>query len=192
MLLLAALLSPDSLNFTYSGTGITGARSSIASPQGGGAYTVGSFTSIPDGASIIGMDPVANPESFTAPGGHNFTYDDVIVVGKGPQLDLNEVLFTVPGQSQPMSLDYEANSHFDALSLGGAGYLPLSLDGDTKPYYGALSLGGAASYANGLVFTPANSSVTPTPESSSLILLGVGLLGLAWVVRRTLIKPARL
>jgi hypothetical protein len=185
MLLLAALLSPDSLNSTDSGPGITGARSSIAAPDRGGAYTAGSLTSIPDGAPLTGLDTVANPESFTVPDGHNFTYDNLITVGTGPQLDLNGVLFTVPGQSQPMSLDYDTNSHFDALHLGGAGYPPMSLDGDTKPYYGALYVGGAASYPNGLVLTPLNSSVTPTPESSSLILLGIGLLGLAWVVRRT-------
>jgi hypothetical protein len=191
MLLLAALLSPDSLNSTYSGPEITGASSSIAAPDRGGAYTVGSFTSIPDGAPITGMDPVAKPESFTVPDRNNFTSDDLIMVGTGPQLDLNGVLFTVPSQWQPMSLDYDTDSHFDALYLGGSGYPPMSLDGDTKPYDGALYVGGAASYPNGLVLTPLNSSVTPTPESSSLFLLGIGLLGLAWVLRRTLIKPAQ-
>jgi hypothetical protein len=166
LMLFAKGASADSFNFSYSGVGITGMGSFIATPDGGGTYTVTSVTGTQNGAPITGMVAVANSGYYTVPDGDNFTYDNLIMIGTSPQLDLNGLLFTVQGQSQPVNLYYDTNSYYDAVYVGGA------------------------SYPNDFVLTPVSFSVTPAPESSSLVLLGFGLLALAWVLRRTSLKPA--
>ena len=165
LMLFAKGASADSFNFSYSGVGITGMGSFVATPDGGGTYTVTSVTGTQNGATITGMVAVANSGYFTVPDGDNFTYDNLITIGTTPQLDLNGLLFTVQGQSEPVNLYYDTNSYYDAVYVGGA------------------------SYPNDFVLTPVTFSVAPAPESSSL-LLGFGLLGLAWVVRRTSSKSA--
>lgn len=83
--------------------------------------------------------------------------------------------------------------HNDAGILGGAGdilHSNTSSDGGTNGPLGGGGSGGLGSPSPGPGFTPENNSnpPTPTPEPATMILLGSGLIGLAWFGRKKLKK----
>ncbi|HXN65079.1 MAG TPA: PEP-CTERM sorting domain-containing protein [Candidatus Acidoferrales bacterium] len=160
----AGSASADTFNFAYSGAGITGFGTFTATNEGGGESLVTGVTGQQNGANITAMIPVGSGV-YSVPDGDNFTYDNLIMIGTNPQLDLNGVLFSVQGQSQPVNIYWDTTSYYDAIYLG------------------------SAPYPNDFSLTPVQFTVTPTPESSSLLLFGFGLLGTAFIIRRKSAKP---
>ncbi len=71
-----------------------------------------------------------------------------------------------------------ANGNFNIVGTTDIQDFSYTLSGDTLTIHGLVASGGSAN----LTFSPA--AVAPTPEPSSIALLGTGLLGIAGVVRK--------
>jgi hypothetical protein len=164
----------DSFSFSYSGPNISGSGTLEATPDGGGVYTVTSMTGsqILNGISetITGLIPATASNTYPTTGTPVFFYDDLIAPASNPIVDVNGILFSVSGQAQPVNIC----SGTPNCSNAGEPYSELV-------YVGS---GGNASFNSAYEDYAITSFSVSTPEPSSLLLLGLGLVALMFVTRR--------
>ncbi len=157
----------DTVDLTYTGAGVSGNLTLTLTPDGGGVYSVTAVRGTANGATVTGLYPDTGPSDTQVLGGQTFTfytypgifeYDNLFYTSGNPALinvfDVYGLLFSVEGLSSPLSLAY-CGSYF----------------GDSCPE--------GSYWSNGPVSIPVTITTTVTPEPSSLMMLGVGLVGLA-------------
>lgn len=152
----------ETINLNFTGGGVTAVgtldgtlNGNIFTPTSANLnFTGGTFTGLGTLVPNVGSDPGGATTTIGVGGGTNFTFDNVFTLGSGQQLDNLGAVFAVGGGY----VNLWGNSASD-YELFEGNYL-----GD---YHGSLS-----------------TSMAPTPEPSSIVLLGTGILGAAGIVRR--------
>jgi hypothetical protein len=148
-----------------------------AGPSLGAVESIsGSINDAPDATSgpieALATTP-GSPFTFFA---DIFTYNNTLSLSPSPSIPVG-LYFTFDGNGDPNDAVVLSNTHVSVLLPGGGS----TVTADTDPDSDNVDQRG---------FTPpGHFTLVPTPEPSSLILLGMGLLGLAFVAFRKA-KPA--
>lgn len=161
----------DSFNFSVSGSGFTGSGILTGTSIGSSmtAITSGTFTINGVSGSIVGNPNMPGVAIYNAGAGYNYDYDDIVFSAGGKQsLDVDGLLFLLSN-----------GGAVNIWELGGTYYWNEWL-GNAWLFNPAIGEGGE----------PINGSISPTPEPSSLLLLGTGLLLLAGFIYRESVREA--
>ncbi len=163
-------------NYNYYGVGISGSgQTTIADTDTDGQYLVTSITGTANGSTVQGLLPA-----------NTYMGNDNLFYGEDPFLDAGGVSFSTTDGSQINIYndgeDYYFQGDGDFQLDGGA---PA---GPTQNLFHTLDVTSDSNVIllDSFTFSPAD--VTSTPEPSGLVLLGSGVLALAGVARRRLVK----
>jgi hypothetical protein len=165
LLTTAVAAKADDFNFTYtSNDGIVTATGTLTGSLVGGVYDITSGTIDVTGGPVTGDGTLIGNPNFPGTAtlhnfdgqGQDYIYDDALMPGLNPQLDGDGLVFAVDDTG-------------------------INLWGDGVDTYSAFSNWGSLNDTGDF-----SATLAPTPEPSSLILLGTGFLGVVGVIRRRL------
>ena len=148
-------------NFSYSGENITASGTLFTNPLGGGQYLVTGITGHYNTDMITGLEPCTSGvcnKLFLHDSGWQFSYDN-LGFATDPHLDLYGLLFDVTNVGY-VNLYYDGNGYRNTVE---------NEDG-----------------LGGYVDTPVTASFSSTPEPSTLLMLGSGIIGVGGLIRRKL------
>jgi hypothetical protein len=173
------LAMADAFTFSFSGNGQTGNGFLTGPPEVAGQWSITGASGTIDGFAITGIAPCTYP-GVCGPIGttswDNILYNPAVVTFPNTgaaNLDWNGLMFTL-ANGDYLNLYYYDNQSQGGDICGGLGYCASLIDSSgAQVSFGAVTA----------TFAPAAS----TPEPSTLVLFGSGILGLAGILRKKVI-----
>ncbi len=144
----------DSFDYSFSGTGVSGSGVLTGTLITGNEFNITTGSFVIDGL-VATVLPNLNTPGITDLDG--FQFDDILFNGASPVWDYNGIMFTLSNGDLANIFSYDGVEYFN------------------------LYANGAWLTANGGYGLVVSESESITPEPSSLLLLGTGLLGLAFL-----------
>ena len=173
------LAMADVFSYNFSGNGQTGSGLVFDANEGGGQWSITGANGTIDGFAVTGIAPCAYPGPCGPIG--TTTWDNILYYPAAvtfpntgaANVDWDGLMFTL-ANGDYLNLYYYDNQSQGGDVCGGAGYCASLIDANgTSISFGAVSA----------TFAPAAS----TPEPSTLVLFGSGILGLAGILRKKVI-----
>jgi hypothetical protein len=174
----AAAHADDMYSYNFSGTGVSGSGSfTIPSTPTDGTFEVSSISGQVNGANITGLLPT-----------ESFKNNDNLFSETDPYLDENGVSFLLDDGADVNIFYINGDWFFEGdgnFVLGGGGSQSEARQFETQSFRPNIS-GDTTVELDNFSFAP--ESVIVTPEPSSFVLLGTGVLGAAGIMRRRLVR----
>jgi len=132
-------------------------------------------------ATVLGISPITTPAKINTPAYH-FNLPDMLIFTVGT----NTATFTITG---PIDITLDNNQF---LAISGTGLLTLAGFDDTLAVFSLISTDSSHDYGNKgsstFGFDVSTYGTSVTPEPTSLLLFGSGVLGLAGMLRRRMAR----
>ena len=169
----------DAFTFSFNANGQTGNGLLLDANEGGGQWSITGASGTIDGFAVTGVAPCAYPN--VCGGIDSITWDNILYYPAvvtfpntgAANVDWQGLMFTL-ANGDYLNLYYYDNQSQGGDICGGLGYCASLIDTNgAQVSFGAV----------GATFAP----VPTTPEPSSLVLFGSGILGLAGILRKKMI-----